>query len=124
MSRSFTRKNKFRAVRRVIDGHSFPSQREANRYCQLKLLERAGEISGLVLQPKFWLTIDGKPILLRSEGYPNGRRASFKPDFQYVRKDGATVVEDTKSPATRTEAYVLRKGIFEILYPDIIFLEV
>lgn len=118
------RRNKYKAIRTVVDNHIFPSGREANRYIQLKLLERSREISGLILQPKFWLTIDGKPILLRSEGYPNGRRASFKPDFQYVRKDGATVVEDAKSPATRTEAYVLRKGIFELLYPDIIFLEV
>lgn len=111
--------NKFRAKPVVIDGIRFASQREGKRYSELKLLARAGDISGLILQPKFWLEINGKPILLKSVGFPNGRRASFKPDFQYLDKAGTTILEDVKSPASRTEAYVLRKGVFECLFPHL-----
>lgn len=121
----YTKRSKFGAIKTAVDGIIFDSGREANRYIQLKLLQRAGEITDLVLQPKFWLSINDKPILLKSKGFPNGRRATFKPDFQYVRvKDNRVVVEDAKSEPTRTEAYVLRKGIFEVMYPDVIFLEV
>lgn len=121
----YQKPSKYKNIKTVVDGYTFDSGKEANRYIQLKLLQRAGEITDLVLQPKFWLSINDRPILLKSKGFPNGRRATFKPDFQYMRgKDGKTVVEDVKSPATRTEAYVLRKGIFEVMYPDVVFLEV
>lgn len=109
--------NKYRAQPVVIDGIRFASKREGKRFSELKLLERAKAITGLVLQPKFWLSINGNPILIKSVGYPNGRRASFKPDFQYNDESGKTVLEDVKSPASRTEAYALRKAIFEALYP-------
>lgn len=40
---------------RTVDGILFASKMEATRYIQLKLLEKAGEIKELILQPKFLL---------------------------------------------------------------------
>lgn len=89
----------------VIDGHKFDSKREGKRYLDLKLLERAGEIANIELQPKFPLElqrmIDGRltlvPIKIRSKGYPNGRRCSYRADFRYqCRRTGQQIVEDVK----------------------------
>lgn len=111
-----TRVSKYRAVRTEVDGIKFPSGREAKRYKELKLLERAGQISNLELQPKYPITINGAPVIIRSKGYPNGRKASYKADFRYIDKNGKSVVEDSKSIATRTEADVLRRAIVEAIY--------
>ena len=43
---------KYRSKRTVIDGITFDSKKEANRYCELKLLEKSGEIKNLDLQKK------------------------------------------------------------------------
>ena len=51
-----TRKaHKYGAVRTVVDGHTFASKAEAKRYSELKLLEKAGKIEGLELQPVYVL---------------------------------------------------------------------
>lgn len=109
--------NKYKAKKITIDGITFDSEKEGNRYLELKLLVRAGEISDLELQPKFPLTINDKPVLIKSQGYPNGRKAGYKADFKYYDcRHKKWVVEDVKSKATRTEAYVLRKAIIEHIY--------
>ena len=41
--------------RRTVDGITFDSMAEMNRYMELKMLERAGIITDLELQPKFLL---------------------------------------------------------------------
>lgn len=108
---------KYHAKRTTVDGITFASQKEARRYQELKLLERAGFISGLELQPKFEFIINGKPVLIRSKGYPNGRRATYKADFRYFcLKRNEKVVEDAKSTPTRTEADVLRRALVEAIY--------
>ena len=86
-------------------GIGFDSQKEMNRYQELLLLERAGLICNLELQPRCDLIVNGhKP------GY-------YKEDFRY--KDVATgiiVLEDVKSPATRTAVYRLKKKLVKALY--------
>ena len=62
--------NKFRAVRTVLDGITFDSKREAAYYAELKLRERAGEVSEVELQPRFPLMVGSEVI-----GY---YRADFK----------------------------------------------
>ena len=47
--------SKYKNKKITIDGITFDSQLEANRYCELKLLFKAGEISQLRLQPEFEL---------------------------------------------------------------------
>lgn len=87
-----------------IDGIEFDSKKEAQRYWELKLLQRAGQISDLQLQKEFEL------IPAQYETYPrygktgkrlqDGKRCiekscTYKADFAYM-KDGQLVVEDTK----------------------------
>lgn len=109
---AYPRRSKFGNVRTEVDGHSFASKAEARRYGELKLLERAGEITHLQLQPSFPLEVQGKKI---------GR---FTGDFAYVEHD-TCVVEDVKSPATANNtAYRLRKKLFRALWPSIEFREV
>ena len=47
--------NKYRNIKTEVDGIKFDSKREAQRYQELKLLEKGGVISNLELQPKFEL---------------------------------------------------------------------
>ncbi len=91
------RLNKYRAKVTFVDGIRFASKKEAARYSELKLLERAGHITDLELQPRFPLGTDAAPILIKSGGYPNGRRASAIMDFRYYDvRAGWTIVEDVK----------------------------
>lgn len=118
-----TRTPKYRNRKIKVDGETFDSTKEYKRWLELRQLEMAGEITGLERQPKFWLEIDGRPILIRSERYRRGRRASYKADFAYF-KDGQRIIEDVKTAVTRTEAYALRKGIVEAMYPGTRIVEV
>jgi hypothetical protein len=110
------KRNKYSAVKTVVDGHKFDSKKEARRYGELKLLKSAGEISWLRLQPKFRFRIDGRNVMIRSKGYPNGRQATYTADFQY-EQGGKIVVEDVKGgAATDTEASRLRRAMVEAQY--------
>ena len=101
------RPNKFSAVRTTVDGITFASKREAARYGELKLLERAGEISRLSLQPEFVITINGVKI------------CKYIADFRYVdRQKGMIVVEDVKG--VKTAVYRLKKKMTEAFYPGLI----
>lgn len=95
---------KYRARKSRIDGHMMDSAAELSRYAELKLLEFANEITDLKVHPKYELIVDGEKIGI------------FTPDFRYIDKTGAVVVEDVKSIATMTEASSLRIRLFQALY--------
>lgn len=102
--------NKYGAKKHVIDGITFASKAEANRYRELKLLERAGEIRNLRTQPRYILSGNGITIK-----YANGRKAAYTADFEYLDlATNALVVEDVKG--VMTEAASLRIAVFESLY--------
>lgn len=104
--------NKYYAKRTMCHaGHTHASRREAARCDELHLLQKAGEISDLEIEPQFWFVIDGRQVK-----HPNGRRVGFRPDFIYV-ENGQWCAEDVKSPATITEAAVLRFALFRHLFP-------
>ena len=89
---------------RTVDGVVFASKREARRYSELKLMERAGEITHLELQPEFKVMISGHLL------------CKFKADFRYFR-NGERIVEDVKSSGTAKDAaYRLRKRAAELAY--------
>jgi hypothetical protein len=104
------RRNKFGAKKTVVDGITFDSQAEANRYSQLKLLQRAGEIRNLELQPSFEIIpsyqhpVTGEKI----------RAAYYKADFRITWKDGKVTVEDVKG--MKTPIYKLKKKLIEAKY--------
>lgn len=106
-------RSKYRAKPVVADGERFPSQAEFRRWNELRMLERAGVISCLERQKAFPLVIDGKPILIRSEGYPNGRKAKYTADFVYFEND-ERIVEEFKGKDT-TESR-LRRAVAEAIY--------
>lgn len=101
--------SKYNAIKTVVDGVMFDSKREAQRYGELKLLEKAGEISRLHLQPVFVLGVTprdapGKTILV----------GKYRADFAYTTKNGDVVVEDVKG--VKTAVYCLKKRLVEALY--------
>lgn len=100
-----------------MDGHTFDSKLEADRYCELKLLQRAGKIKALQLQPAYEL----QPAF--QKGGRKYRAIVYRADFAYwdVTKQ-RVVVEDTKG--FQTEAYKLKKKLFEFEYPDLEIVEV
>lgn len=92
----------------VVDGIRFHSKKEARRYQELKLLERAGQISNLERQVKIELHGKSGPILTEK-----GNVMSYIADFRYVDWDlgGAWVIEDAKG--FRTDLYKLKKAILK-----------
>lgn len=74
--------NKFNAQKTEVDGIVFDSKKEAKRYQELKLLERAGEIIHLELQPVFDCVVNGHKV------------CKYKADFQYFEHEW--IVEDVK----------------------------
>lgn len=93
---------KFKNIATTVDGHRFDSRKEARRYSQLRMLERAGEITGLQLQPRFPLLVNGQQI------------GCYVGDFLYWDRAGAMVVEDVKSHHTRKlPLYRWKKKHFE-----------
>lgn len=79
--------NKYNAKPTIVDGYRFPSRREANRYAELKLMERAGLIQELELQVTYPLEVNGQKV------------SSYRADFRY-KEHGKTVVADAKGFAT------------------------
>lgn len=117
------KKAKYGNRRTVLDGITFASAKEAKRYSELKRLEEAGEISHLEVQPAFKFEVNGRPVLIRSAGYPGGRQARYTADFSYFNGQHR-VVEDVKSSATKTEAYALRKALVEAIWPAVRIVEI
>lgn len=105
------RKNKYNAKKATVDGHTFDSKREAERYCELKLFLRAKEIKNLELQPRFLLQ-DG---FVDKEGNEH-KKIEYVADFMYVDKSEKTVVEDVKG--VLTDVYKLKKKMFLKIYDD------
>ena len=82
--------SKYRNVKPVINGIKFDSAKEARRYNELLLLERAGEITGLQRQVKFCLI----PSQRRSDGKLE-RQTDYIADFVYFEGKNR-IVEDVK----------------------------
>ncbi len=116
---------KYNNTKVACDGHIFDSKHEYNRYCELKLLEKGKVISNLELQKKFVL-IPAQYAIEERYG-KNGKRlkdgkillereCSYIADFVYIlNKSGETVVEDAKSPITRTPEYKIKKKLMLFL---------
>lgn len=105
---------KYRNKKTVVDGIEFQSCKEAKRWSELRILERAGEIQHLSRQVKF--------VLIPTQREPGtiGKRGGVKPgkviekecayfaDFFYT-ENGVPVVEDAKG--YRTEVFKIKKKL-------------
>lgn len=99
------RPSKYHNERTIADGQEFASGREAERYGQLKLLERADEITALSTQVWFLL----------EPGNKVNRPSYYIADFVYFDcRLKEWVVEDTKGK--RTPEYILKKKAMYNLY--------
>lgn len=103
------KKSKYSSAKTDIDGIRFDSKKEAEFYAELKLREKAGEISHLRLQPRY---------LLQEAFKYNGkqhREIEYVADFEYI-ENGETVVVDVKG--FKTAVYMLKKKLFLYKYGD------
>jgi len=108
------KEHKYKAQRTTIDGITFDSKAEANRYWELKMLQRAGKIQKLELQPEFEL-VPG----LRWNG-KKLRTIKYRADFRYI-EDGIEIVEDVKGMLTKE--YKIKRLLFLNQYPQYKFIE-
>ena len=95
-------KHKYSAEQTTVDGIKFSSKKEAKRYSELMLLQEAGEISDLTLQPRYPLRVRGIKI------------GEYVADFRYRDKASFLVVEDVKG--FKTPLYKWKKRHFEAQY--------
>lgn len=103
------RVSKYHAQRTELDGFRFDSKREARRYQELKLRLAAGEISMLIVHPRFQLNVIARGALHEIGVYTA--------DFSYRdHAPNSLVVEDVKSAPTKTTAYRLRKRLVEAIH--------
>lgn len=110
-------KNKYGNNKVTLDGIVFDSVKEANRYMELKILEKAGEITDLELQKSFVLIPSQYETYERygkkGQRLKDGRRCIeksvvYRADFTY-KENGKTIVEDTKG--MRTHDYIIKRKL-------------
>lgn len=110
-------KNKYHAKSCIINGMSFDSKKEAKRYRELLLLEKAGVIHNLQRQVKYEI-IPAQYRVYKRYG-KNGRTLKdgkkllehnciYIADFVY-EMDGNTIVEDAKG--VRTADYIIKRKL-------------
>jgi hypothetical protein len=88
-----------------LDGVTFDSAKEARRWSELNLLQRAGQIRDLRRQVRYPLKVEGKLI------------CTLVADFAYEDAEGGTVVEDTKSDFTRKlPVWRIKSKLFSALH--------
>ncbi len=104
------------AAARTLDGIRFDSKAEMKRYQELLLLQRAGQIHELELQPPFVLI---EPFIDVQGNRHRG--VKYIGDFMY-KENGRYVVEDCKG--VRTRDYTIKRQLFVQKFPNVIFREV
>lgn len=101
--------NKFHARKVKVDGIIFDSKKEANRYCELMILQRAGKIQNLQRQVRYLLI----PAQYDDEGNRIESYCNYIADFVY-RENGKLIVEDVKG--FKTPEYILKRKLMLSVY--------
>lgn len=99
------RKNKFGNKKIEFDGKKFDSIEEHKYYLHLLSLKRAGDITGIVFQPKYILQESFK-----LEGVTR-RAITYTADYLITYPDGTSDVIDVKG--VRTEVFNIKAKMFE-----------
>ena len=116
------RTNKYKAMKSTVNGIEFDSRKEARRYQELLLLQRAGVILNLQLQERFVLIPSQFETIETGEYYKIGPKKGqpktkevcveeavvYVADFTYVQ-NGKKVVEDTKG--FKTKDYIIKRKL-------------
>lgn len=103
---------KYRNQKVKVNGVTFDSKTEYERYLALKMLEKAGKIKDLKTQVKF--------ELVKGVRFQNEKRKkpalTYIADFTYI-KDGELIVEDVKSAITRENGvYRIKKHLMMAIH--------
>ena len=110
---------KYNAKKTVVNGITFSSKLESERYQQLMLLERAGEISGLQLQVEFQIF---KGYISPDTGEKT-KSVTYIADFVYINNGtNQMIVEDTKG--VETPDFRLKWKLAKSQYPEYEFRKV
>lgn len=103
-------RQKYGARKKVVDGFTFDSTKEANYYQELRHRELLGEIKELERQPKF-------PLYVRSRSGTDVMVCLYIADFRYREgPKGLLRIDDVKSAATKTSLYKLKRKMVEAQY--------
>ena len=96
----------------TVDGITFDSKWESQRYLYLKSLERAGRVQNLELQPRFIITVNSQKI------------CTYVADFRYDKEDAEGnwehIIEDAKG--VETPEFKLKKKLMKAVYNIDIYL--
>ena len=98
------RRSKYGAVRVKIDNIWFGSGQEGRQYVILKVLHLAGEITTLIIHPRFELI-------------PKPHRIVYEADFDVIWKDGTRQIQDVKGYPT--PEFRLKEKLFRWRYPEL-----
>lgn len=100
-------KSKYNSRKVNVDGILFDSQAEANFYCRLKLLLRAGEIEGFCRQARFVIT----------EGKNGEKGTEYVTDFIVFLPGGKYRIVDVKG--VKTDTFKLKIKCLREKYPKL-----
>jgi len=90
--------SKYRNRKTVVDGLTFDSAKEARRWSELFLLQRAGQITDLARQERINIMVNGQKV------------CAYIADFTYTEA-GNKVVEDCKG--YKTDIYRLKRKLLK-----------
>ena len=136
-----TTRPKYNNSRVVEDGITFDSKAEYKRYKELKLLQATGEVIEIEVHPTYLLQhgyrkcpkcknvqqhISGSRLkrdhicrICGEDKIPLFKEITYTADFRVVYQDGTEEIEDVKgSKKMMTEAFLLKKKLFEWAYKD------
>lgn len=120
MNHFYGKKSKYHNERVTVDGVTYDSRGEYRRWCFLKMMEQAGEISNLRYHVNYDLIPKGSVAIIRT---PDGReivtkrydrKRFYEADFVYVNKKGEETVEDFKG--YETKEFQEKRVIFNAVY--------
>lgn len=100
-------KSKYNSRKVNVDGILFDSQAEANFYCQLKFMLRAGEIEGFCRQARFVIT----------EGKNGEKGTEYVTDFIVFLPGGKYRIVDVKG--VKTDTFKLKIKCLREKYPKL-----
>lgn len=109
-----TERNKYGAVKVMVNEHVFDSIMESRYYIKLLREKQAGSVKTFVLQPGYLLqpsykkTVNGKVKTIR--------KIEYFADFLVTYKDGTEAVIDVKGKVT--DVFAIKKKLFEYVHQD------
>jgi hypothetical protein len=108
--------SKMRNIKTIVDSIKFDSKKEAERYCELKILKRIGEVKDFTLQPRYLL------VEAQTKNGQKFRKLEYVADFLVTYPDGREEIEDVKG--RRTQTYIDKRKMFESVYPHLTIKEI